>query len=450
MAVDRRSEPGAAMLFMFRASNVRSFRDEMQLSFLATGLAKSEVVRQVQWNHSGATVDVLPAACVYGANASGKSNVLRAMSDMRDVVLRSFRSWDPSGPTERRPFRLNRHSADQPTMFEIDMVLSGVRHVYGFRFDDQSITEEWATWYPKGRPAQLFRRVGMSVTWGSSVPGAKSRAVTDILRRNALVLSTAAATGHPNLSPLYEWFRRNLLLAEADSRPMRHAFSAHMLTHSETRGKLMALLKAADLGIVGLSEEEIDPVIQERLERAVRVLSGSEDSETPADAATIAFSAYRFHHAGDGVEVTFTAGEESMGTLVWLGLAGPIVDALATGAVLLADEIDTSLHPALTAQLLRIFQDPETNPHRAQLVFNSHDTTLLGDSTGDRPLGRDQVWFAEKRSDGASVLFPLTDLDPRREEAVGRRYLAGKYGGHPILAEGDFDAAAHLITAGGK
>lgn len=438
------------MLLAFRAANVRSFRDEMELSFLATGLAERQVVREIAWNSTGATVNVLPAACVFGANASGKSNVLRAMADMRDVVVRSFRSWDPSGGTERRPFRLDRESAGRPTMFEVDMVLAGVRHVYGFSLDDESIVAEWATRYPKGRPALLFRRDGMTVTWGGSVPAPKSRAVTEILRRNALVLSTAAATGHPTLTPLYEWFRRNLLLAEAESRPIRHAFSAHMLTHSETRDKVMALLQAADLGIVGLSEEEIDPVVQERLERAVRVLNGSEDSEAPVDAGSFAMSTYRFHHAGDDVEVTFTADEESMGTLVWLGLAGPIVDALAGGAVLLADEIDTSLHPALTAQIVRMFQDPETNPNRAQLVFNSHDTTLLGDSTGDRPLGRDQIWFAEKRNDGATVLFPLTDLDPRKEEAVGRRYLAGRYGGHPILAEGDFDAAAHLITAGGS
>jgi AAA15 family ATPase/GTPase len=116
--------------------------------------------------------------------------------------------------------------------------------------------------------------------------------------------------------------------------------------------------------------------------------------------------------------------------------------------VFLADELDASLHPALVAQLVRLFQDPKTNPHRAQLVFNSHDAMLLGESGSDRLLGRDQIWFTEKRGDGSTRLYPLADLDPRREEAIGRRYLAGRYGATPILSRDEFDATAELITSG--
>lgn len=131
---------------------------------------------------------------------------------------------------------------------------------------------------------------------------------------------------------------------------------------------------------------------------------------------------------------------------MWLGLVGPVVDALAHGLVLLVDELDASLHPDLSMQIVRLFQDPETNPHRAQLVFNTHDASLLGDLGGTRLLGRDQIWFAEKRG-GASTLYPLLDFGPRKGEAVSRRYLDGRYGGRPILAEGDFAAAAQLIHA---
>jgi uncharacterized protein len=156
----------------------------------------------------------------------------------------------------------------------------------------------------------------------------------------------------------------------------------------------------------------------------------------------------RLIHRGAAGDVELNAHEESLGTLVWFGLVGPVVEALAKGEVFLADELDASLHPALVAQLVRLFQDPATNPRWAQLVFNSHDVTILGDSVGDRLIGRDQVWFTEKRSDGSTRLYPLADLDPRKEEAIGRRYLAGRYGATPILSSQEFDATADLITSG--
>jgi hypothetical protein len=133
--------------------------------------------------------------------------------------------------------------------------------------------------------------------------------------------------------------------------------------------------------------------------------------------------------------------------MVWFGLAGPVVHAIASGSVLLVDEIEAGLHPALVRQLVRLFQDPETNPRGAQLIFNSHEASLLGDSVEERVLGRDQVWFTEKGDDGASRLYALADLSPRIDEAIGRRYLAGRYGATPDLADEDFAEAA--ISAAG-
>jgi len=152
-------------------------------------------------------------------------------------------------------------------------------------------------------------------------------------------------------------------------------------------------------------------------------------------------------HRGPDGDVPMDLHVESLGTQVWFGLVGPVVHALRTGAVLLADELDASLHPVLVHELVRLFQQPETNPRGAQLVFNAHDVTLLGDS-GDRLLGRDQIWFTEKLNSGATRLYPLSDLDPRKDEAIGKRYLRGRYGGIPIVAPADFDHVAELATAG--
>jgi AAA15 family ATPase/GTPase len=135
--------------------------------------------------------------------------------------------------------------------------------------------------------------------------------------------------------------------------------------------------------------------------------------------------------------------------MVWLGLAGPVIEAIANGDVLLIDEIEASLHPALVAQLVKLFQSAESNPLGAQLIFNSHEASPLGDSSGERVLGRDQVWFTEKDHDGATRLYPLADLSPRTEEAIGRRSLAGRYGATPILAREEFaDVALSAANAG--
>jgi len=436
------------MLLSFRAANVRSFRDEFELTFVATTLSEPTVVRQVAWRVGGEPIGVVPAACIYGANASGKSNVLRAMQDMRGAVLHSFRSWSPDGGTRRRPFRLDPESRRVPSMFEIELVLDDVLHRYGFRLDDDQILEEWAYRYPRGRPAVLFKRNGMQVDLGHSMP-ARAAAAVDLLRPNALFLSTAAAGGQSDLLDLFRWFNRNLGLAEAQDRGARQLYTTELLAKPEKKEQALALLRAADLGITDVSRVAMDPAWRERLEKAVRVLMDKDESES-VDPETFDSMRVRLHHQGAKEAIVFESSEESIGTMVWLGLVGPIVDTLSRGSVLLADELDSSLHPALTAQVVRLFQDPETNPRRAQIVFNSHDTTLIDGDSGGRLLGRDQVWFCEKNNDGATRLYPLSDLAPRKDEAIAKRYLAGRYGALPIVADADFADVADLISSGAK
>jgi uncharacterized protein len=439
----------ASVLLTFRGQNVRSFRDEFELSLLATTLADESVPREVPWREGGQPLPVLPAACILGANASGKSNVLRAMEDMRRHVLHSFRSGDPTGGISRRPFLLDASVAGTPSTFEVDLILRGVRHEYGFRIDDERVVEEWAYRYPHGRPVVMFKREWDSVALGATDRG-KGRAVLDLLRPNALFLSTAAAANHPTLLPLYEWFGRNLRLAEAASRSQRWAFTTELLQASETRDQVLALLRAADLGITNARTRPFDPKMLQRLRRAVRILAGQEDEPDTSESefpSSILELGVTLSHRGTQDDIEFDSIDESLGTLVWVGLIGPVVHALAEGAVLLADELEASLHPTLVVHLARLFQDPATNPRRAQLVFNSHEATLLGDSVGERVLGRDQVWFTEKLHDGSTRLYPLTDLNPRKEEAIGRRYLSGRYGATPIVSREEFAAAAELITS---
>ena len=415
---------------------------------LATRLSERRFVRSVEWRESGAPIQVLPAASVFGANGSGKSNLLKAMDDMRGHVLHSFRRGDPGGRIPRRPFVLDQARRTEPTEFEVDLVLNGVRHVYGFCLDDDRFVDEWAFHYPKGRPALIFRRTSEGVDAGS-VERQKTRAVQELLRPNALFLSAAASANHAALLPLYQWFSRNLILAEADSRPFRQALTTDMLGDEASRDRVLALLQAADLGVTDARKQESDPVMRERLRRAIRILEGTDgDPDSDEGPAFEELGVRLVHRGSGGEEVELDAADESLGTRVWFGLIGPVVQALESGSVFLADELDASLHPALVTELVRLFQDPNTNPRRAQLIFNSHDATLLGDAVGDRLLGRDQIWFTEKRGDGSTRLYSLMELEPRKQEAIGKRYLAGRYGATPILSHGEFASAVAREPAG--
>ena len=288
-----------------------------------------------------------------------------------------------------------------PSSFEIDLILNGVRYLYGFTCDDREFSEEWAYRFPRGRAALLFRRHGMKVEIGGS-DRSKGRAITELLRPNALFLSTAASANHPTLLPLYGWFSRNLLLAEAKTRPYRQALTTQMLDDPDKGDLVLSLLRAADLGVTGAKRHEPDPGNPRASAVAARILIGEEgDTDALEDGPAFDQFGVRLVHSTGTESVDLDADNESLGTLVWFGLIGAVIDALGRGCVFPADELDASLHPSLVQQLVRLFQDPTTNPRRAQLIFNSHDATLLGES-GTRHLGRDQIWFTEKSGDGTT------------------------------------------------
>lgn len=432
----------SSALLAFRAENARSFGEELELSMLATALAERAVVRDLPWRDEGRTVGVLPVAGIFGANASGKSNVLRVMQDMRWYVLHSFRQVSPTGTLPRWSFRLDRSATDAASTYEVDLVLDGVRHEYGFVVADDRIVKEWALRYPRGRAAVIFRREDDRVTLGAA-DRAKGSAIRELLRPNALFLSTAAAANHAPSQRIFRWFERQLILAEVGSRLQRQALTTEMLDDPRQHDRVLKLLRVADLGLTGAEKHEIDPEFRARMEKAVRVLFGEEEGADLDAFELDAFGVQLKHRGADG-DVAMPAELESLGTQVWFGLVGPVLAALAGGWVLLADELDASLHPALVHEIVRLFQDPRTNPRNAQLIFNSHDVTLLGDSS-DRLLGRDQVWFTEKLNSGITRIYPLSDLDPRKDEALGRRYLKGRYGAVPIVTPAEFDEAVALV-----
>jgi hypothetical protein len=442
---DRQEGVKGSMLLTFRGQNARSFRDPFELSLISTRLSEPGVVRTIEWREDGRPIGVLPSAGIFGANASGKSNLLRAMKDMRRLVLTSFRGNTPDGAVETHPFLLGEDEGKAPTSFEVELVLDGIRHDYGFVVDSEGVREEWARSYPRGRAVTLLQRNGDRVHLGSEQKG-KGRAVLEILRPNALFLSTAAAVNHPIFLPIFQWFLRNLSFADVDSRTNRQVITAEML-EGERRSQVLALLREADLGISDVSRRALDPEYKEKLRKVIDIFW--EEAE-PVDLEELGIREFRVglkHRAKGRDPVELPEEDESRGTLVWFGIVGLISETLREGSVLLADEIEASLHPALVDVLVELFQSPKSNPRRAQLIFSSHEIRLMGD-TADRRLGRDQIWFTEKNDEGATSLHSLADLAPRREEAIARRYLAGRYGGTPIFSPHRLRETAEPVGVG--
>ncbi len=460
-------DPAApSVLLEFRAENARSFKDEFVLSMEASAMAEERYVRSVPWRDGDSRLRVLPVAGVFGANASGKSNLLKVMCDMRDQVVTSFRSGVSGGGIKRWPFRLDQQSLELPSRYEVDLVLHGVRWEYGFELNDTEVISEWACRYPRGRAALLFDREGDEVRLGTT-GRSHSRAVQRLLRKNALFLSTAAATAHPVLSSLYQWFQRNLRLADAQSRWTHQMLTAELLRDPSSHEAALQFLRAADLGITEVRLQELAPDSREWLRRVISTLKGHEDSPEDETHSTLTDhiepTRIKLLHQGTDGDFEIDDEEESLGTLTWLSLAGPVLYSLATGTVLLADELDASLHPDLVALLVSLYQGPETNPNKAQLIFNSHDTTLMGRTSGERLqgrnqiwhdaalekergatgaerlLGRDQIWFTQKLNDGRTQLYPLINFKPRKQEAIATRYLDGWYGAKPIISPTEFE-----------
>jgi hypothetical protein len=410
------------MLLSFRVANVLSFRDEQVLSFVATdlhdGIAKRAGIRE-----RGKEVSVYPTLGIYGANASGKSNSLRAMSLMRAAVLSSLSWVSEPNPVRRIPFALDPGSAEEPSLFEVDLVLrDGVRYIYGFEIDDHRVRGEWLHAYPQGHKQVWFDREDDQVDFpGDGLRGEKIN-LARRTRPDTLFLSVAAQFDHKQLTPVFGWFRDNLQLVS----PETEAFGtvprtvARIIRDRRFRDRVARILQVADLGVTGFDQAAL-------VEGEIRLL----------------------HRAGNN-EVPLDFGSESLGTRSWFALLGTLLETLESGATVLIDELDASLHPVMSAEAVRMLQDPEANKHGAQMAFTSHDATLLYTLIGsDRILERDTVWLAEKRSDGSTELYPLASLNPppRKEDNLFRKYLLGQYGGVPRVSPGVLARDAEELSA---
>ena len=430
---------GASALLSFTVENAHSYRDETEFSMVATRLAEDDARRDLKLAGLKNPIGALPVAGIFGANASGKTTLLRAMVDMRIAVNNSFSRGDNTSGFRRFPFLLDTKHAKQNSIYAIEVIIDVIRWQYGYEVDDERVIEEYAYYYPKGRRSLLFYRKLNDVEFGTSLRPSSSY-LLGILRVNSLILSTAGATGNANLNPLFQWFKNNLIYIESESRDLRIHELAENLQDTETKKRILDLIHSADLGITDIKSTPPDPIMVERAKQAIRIMSGG-NNEMDLESINL-ISRAKFIHRGIDSDVELDSSLESMGTLAWTSLLKVIIDALTKGNILLIDELDSSLHPHLVDLLISIFQSDITNPNCSQIIFNSHDIEIL--NRRDLALGRDQIWFTEKDNNGVTTIYSLSDFKPRNNENLGKSYTLGRYGGIPLLLKSDVDLGNKL------
>ena len=415
--------PMDGQLLRFRVANFRSLRDEQELSFIASSSDKDD---PRLLHPDGLEEAVVPVCAMYGANASGKSNVIKALGFMQHAVIDSHRLWDPTEGVPREPFALDdKHKAD--SSFIADLMVAGVRYEYGFVVNDDAVVEEWLHAWPNGRKQEWFSRQGKAFDFGRALHG-ENKAIEALTRPNSLFLSAAAQNNHEQLTPIFEWFVSRLRSGnqKASNRTsiawwQQFTSKGAGLETERLRQQIRELLRTADLGI------EDFRVTDE---------AAATDDEGEGRTAGRRRQQLCFAHRVGNRAAWLDLEQESTGTQTLVGLLPVLLSLLARGGLLMIDELH-SIHPMLVLALVQLIQDPQRNPRGVQLLFNTHDSSLLGNLLADPPLlRRDQIWLTEKDAQGATRLYPLTDYTPRASENLQRGYLQGRYGAVPFL--GDF------------
>lgn len=428
------------MLIEFTVTNFRSIRAPQTLSLVASKALKKGGLENNAFE-AGISEDGLPrllrSAVVYGPNAAGKSTLVGALSFMRKWVNTSAQKAQVGEAIKDvQPFRLSANSRKQDSEFEIHFIEEGVRYQYGFSLNTERITSEWLIAYPLGKPQRWFERAFNPATqkdeyeFKTSFLGGKKihneRASLTI--GNALYLSVAIQKGNEQLRPVFYWFQKRLRIVSAMD-DISSGFTQRMCEKPEEKKNVLEFMSSAGISFQDIAIEKREFSKDDLPSDMPAAFKDELLKELNGKTRREAKFLHKDVDTGDLVE--FDKEDESDGTLSLFSFAGPWLDVLKNNYVLVVDEIDTSLHPLVVHHLVRLLN---SHKGRAQLVFTTHDTTLLS----QRILRPDQIWFVEKDKGNSTHLYSLADFSPRENEAIEKGYLNGRYGAIPFLSKLDF------------
>lgn len=412
------------MLLRFRLENSRSFRSLGEISMVQSNLQGPKVptIKLQQLTDT----EVLPCALIYGANASGKSNLIKAIQFYREAILSSHNKGSPSGGVPRVPFATEEMQGLE-SLHEADFVVDDVRYTLGFTCDDEKFSEEWLYSYPEGKKRVLYERSGDEVVFGGKFLGPKKQLV-EFMRPNSLFISTATQNDHPSLSRLVaalsEW-------KEFSFTSVTKSMVDIEFKNADIDPRVIKFLGFVGTGVVGFKSHAVD--VPEEFRGLTREFYGLlknrfddlpereiEEDETRLEV--------ELGHRSTNEEVFFLdLNRESSGTRRMLLLMNRVFRALDSGSLMIVDELDLSLHTLASEEIVNLFQNEKTNPNGAQLIATTHDTNLLSMTK----LRRDQIWFCERGEDGGSEIYSLAEVKSRHSDNFEKGYLGGRYGAIP-------------------
>ncbi len=417
------------MLLRFSTSNFCSVRDNQELTLVASTLrdGSAGLISAPQLRNE----KILPAAVLYGANASGKSNFIKALEHMQELVRNSHRRGAPGEPIPLKPFLLDPGYEQRPSSFCAEFLQNDARYSYGFESTREEICTEYLYVWRGGPRTLLFKRQFQTFEFGRSLKG-RNKVIEDLTRRNSLFLSAAAQNNHVELTEVASFFR-SLSIDLANPTPTE--FISISLANLGVSQKVVELLREIDIGVVDSAVHEEAPdeatiemrmalfeAIEKKFENAPNLL------EIKSRLAENDKRLRLGHRTSDGETKYFDLNDESAGTVQILSVLGLIFNALDRGTVAVIDEFGSRLHTRAAELILSLFNNKKTNPAGAQLIIATHDTNLLN----SKGLRRDQVWFTEKDDLGATHLYPLTDIQTRKGDNLEKGYLQGRYGAIPF------------------
>ncbi len=422
------------MLLRFAVSNHLSIKETQELSFIKSALKGPE--EGLLSTPALPKDKVLPAAIIYGPNASGKSNLLAALAFMQQAVLASHREWAPDAGIPQKPFLLSKEFLNKPSRFELDFDVKGVRHNYGFACSSTEFLEEWLYSAPSGRQRMIFERSGPrpdDVAFGPMFTGQK-QAIAQLMRPNSLFLSAAFQNNHQLANVIVTAFQRICIRSNLGMEP---ATLDMLLKDIELDTRVMSFL--TDIGTGITAHRKVENARSEELRRTLLRMANAifdgmdEKSEDEArkhfiDGIDKEVKIEFAHKSDDGGDVFFSSARESAGTRRLIPLLRDVMLSLDEGNVCVIDEIDASLHTQVCGAIIALFTNPVTNPNGAQVIATTHDTNLLGAPN----LRRDELWLVEKTPGGASEFYSLADVKTRDSDNFERGYLEGRYGAVPF------------------
>lgn len=404
------------MLLEFSCSNHKSIRD----SILFSTLADSDATYEEKTEKFG-DVRILKSAVIYGANGSGKSNFIDAISFLKNLVINSIKH-QPGQGIRQTPHKLD--GFEQKSVYNIQFITNGIRYMYGFTLRNLLVEEEYLYYVPNGRQAKIFERNGEKFTSGSGFRS-KFTSCKDVLKPNRLLLSCAANfSSVPEVEAAYRFFSEELVIyGPMNQDDWMHYSIYQMNANPKMKAAVLSFLNELGTGIKDI-QVEIDKKIMEASDlppflsdefKALIMQNGID-----AISAKVVYEKFE----------TDLLQDESTGTKKLFALLCPIIDIMINGKVLVCDELESSLHESLVFGLIKLFMNVSTQKF-AQLIFTTHETGLLNLDL----LRRDQIWFTElKGEDRSTDLYSLSEIkNVRKEDNFGKGYIAGKYGAIPML-----------------